>query len=76
MLARGERLYAVTVGGLRERVGELLDWYQRVLSSQEALKIAKATKRLDRSFDQVEAYLGDAALPPPEPFGGEEDEEL
>lgn len=57
-------------------MGELLDWYQRVLSSQEALKIAKATKRLDRSFDQVEAYLGDAALPPPEPFGGEEDEEL
>lgn len=73
MTARGERLYAVTVGSLREQVGALLDWYQRVLSSQEALKIAKATKRLDRFFDQAEAYLGDAALPPPEPFGDEEE---
>ena len=74
MVARGERLYAVTVGSLREQVGTLLDWYQKVLSSQEALKIAKATKRLDRFFDQGEAYLGDAALPPPEPSGDEEEE--
>lgn len=73
MVARGERLYAVTVGGLREQVAELLDWYQRILSSQEALKIAKATRRLDRYFDQVEAYLGDAALPPPELLDDEED---
>lgn len=74
MVARGERLYAATVGGLREQVAELLDWYQKILSSQEALKIAKATRRLDRCFDQVEAYLGDAALPPPEPFDEEEDD--
>ncbi len=74
MVARGERLYAVTVGSLRERVAELLDWYQTVLASQEALKIAKATKRLDRFFDQAEAYLGDAALPPPEPDGEWEEE--
>ena len=33
-----------------------------------ALNFAKATKRLDRFFDQAEAYLGDAALSPPEPF--------
>ena len=80
MAARGERLYAVTVGSLREQVGDLLDWYQRVLSTQEALKIAKATKRLDRFFDQAEAYLGDAALSPPEPFDepfdGDEEEDL
>ena len=76
MAARGERLYAVTVGDLRERVGTLLDWYQRVLSTQEALKIAKATRRLDRFFDQAEAYLGDAALSPPEPFGEDEEEDL
>lgn len=74
MIARGERLYAVTVGSLRERVGELLDWYQRVLSGQEPLKVAKATRRLDRFFDQAEAYLGDAALPPPEPPEDEEDD--
>ncbi|MCI8811449.1 MAG: Hsp70 family protein [Oscillibacter sp.] len=72
MLARGERLFAATVGGLREEVGQMLDWYQQHLSSQEALRIAKATKKIDQFFDQVEAYIGDAALPPPEPF--EEDE--
>ena len=74
MAARGERLYAVTVGELRERVGAMLDWYQRVLSTQETLKIAKATRRLDRFFDQAEAYLGDAALAPPEPFGEDEED--
>ena len=66
MVARGERLYSVTVGNLREQVGRLLDWYQLQLSSQEPLKIAKATKRADQFFDQVEAFLGDAALAPPE----------
>ena len=74
MVARGERLYAVTVGRLREQVAELLDWYQRVLSTQEVLKIAKATKRLDRFFDQAEAYLGDAALLPPDPREDGEEE--
>ena len=74
MTARGERLYAVTVGSLRQQVAELLDWYQRVLSTQEALKIAKATRRLDRFFDQAEAYLGDAALPPPESPDDEEED--
>ena len=69
MIARGERLYAVTVGSLRERVGELLDWYQRVLSGQEPLKVAKATRRLDRFFDQA-----DPAPPPPEPPEDEEDD--
>ena len=76
MVARGERLYAVTVGQLREQVAEILDWYQKILSTQEVLKIAKATRRLDQFFDQVEAYLGDAALPPPEPLDGEEEELL
>ena len=71
MVARGERLYAATVGSLREQVAEHLDWYQKILSSQEALKIAKATRRLDRFFDRAEAYLGDAALPP-EPLNEED----
>lgn len=75
MVARGERLYAVTVGSLHQQVAELLDWYQRTLSTQETLKIAKATRRLDRFFDQAEAYLGDAALPPPE-LSEDEEEDL
>lgn len=73
MIARGERLYAVTVGELREQVGRILDWYQLQLSSQETLRIAKATKRADRFFDKVEAFLGDAALAPPEDENWEEE---
>ena len=34
--------------------------------------IAKATKKADAFFNKVEAYMGDAALQPPEP--PEEDE--
>ena len=84
LIARGKRLYAVTVGELREQVGELLDWYQQQLNSQEPLKIVKATRRAERFFDQAEAYLGDAALQLPEDFeeayeedtedGGEDEE--
>lgn len=59
MIARGERLYAVTVGELRERVGHMLDWYQTQLSSQEPLKVAKAARRVSAFFDNVEAYVGD-----------------
>lgn len=68
LIARGKRLYAVTVGELRERVGELLDWYQQQLGTQEPLRIAKATRRAERFFDQAEAWLGDAALQLPEDF--------
>ena len=56
------------MGELREQVGELLDWYQQQLNSQEPLKIAKATRRAEHFFDQAEAYLGDAALQLPEDF--------
>ena len=74
--ARGERLYAMTVGDLRNRVGQTLDWFQQQLSSQEPLRIARARRQTDRFFDQVEAYLGDTAFPyaaTEEPPEGEED---
>ncbi len=72
MIARAERLFAVTVGQLREKVAEMLDWYQMQLNSQESLRIAEATRRADQFFDKVEAYLGDAAL---SPLDDEEDDE-
>ena len=71
MIARGKRLYAVTVGHMREKVGAMLDWYQEQLSTQEPIRVARATKEIDRFFDGVEAYVGDAALELPE-----EDEDL
>ena len=64
LIARGQRLYTVTVGSLREQVAGRLDWFQSVLSSQEPLKIAKAVRQINLFFDQVEAYVGDVELPP------------
>ena len=66
LLARGERLYAVTVGELRERVARMLDWYQDQLSSQEPLRVAKAGRKMERFFDLVEDYVGGASMPDPE----------
>lgn len=74
LIARAQRLYAVTVGDLRERVGNLLDWYQQQLGTQEPVKIAKASRRAERFLDQAEAYLGDAALELPEEDEDGEDE--
>ena len=56
--ARGERLYAMTVGGIRERVAEALDRFQEQLNSQEPLRIAKARRYAEQVFDQVEAWMG------------------
>ena len=62
LIARGERLYAMTVGGAREQIGRALDWYQSELDSQEPLRIAKANRRLDTIFDRAEAWVGDVSF--------------
>ena len=64
LIARGERLYAMTVGQLRDQVAAALDWYQMQLSTQESLRIAKAGRRTAAFFDQAEAYIGLNDLPP------------
>jgi molecular chaperone HscC len=75
IIARGERLYAVTVDGLRERVAYMLDWYQAQLSTQEPLKAAKAARRVSDFFDSVEAYVGDVEpfFPDADPFEREDE---
>ena len=72
---RGERLYAMTVGQLRDQVAQTLDWYQMQLSTQESLRIAKASRRVEQFFDQAEAYIGVGDLPPLELDPLEEDGE-
>lgn len=64
LIARGERLYAMTVGQLRDQVASMLDWYQMQLSTQENLRVAKASRRASAFFDQAEAYIGVGDLPP------------
>ena len=73
LIARGERLYAMTVGQLRDQVASMLDWYQMQLSTQESLRVAKASRRAAAFFDQAEAYIGVGDLPPLDPL--KEDEE-
>ena len=64
LIARGERLYAMTVGHMRDQVAVMLDWYQMQLSTQENLRIVKAGRRVSEFFDQVEAFIGVGDLPP------------
>ncbi len=64
--ARGERLYAVTVGQARYQVGQMLDWFQAQMATQDPLKIASARRTAARFFDEVESYLRDGW-----PDGGE-----
>ena len=42
----------------------MLDWYQMQLSTQENLRVAKASRRVSAFFDQAEAYIGVGDLPP------------
>lgn len=66
LIARGERLYAMTVGDMRSRVGEALDWFQLQLRTQEPVRIAKAVQRVVRYFDEIEAYTGPVDFMDPE----------
>ena len=55
--ARGDRLFASTVGALRRRIGEMLAWFQLEVESQEPLRAAKAIKRANEFFDRVDDMI-------------------
>ena len=61
--ARGERLYASTVGQTRYQVGRMLDWFQAQLGTQDPVRIAKARREAARFFERTEAGLSDAEWP-------------
>ena len=78
IIARAERMYVATVGGLREQVFHILNWYQQILNSQDPLLVAKATKRMRLFLDQAERLMGDHGMPDftfDMPGGDEEDED-
>ena len=75
MLARAERLYTMTVGSLRAQVEQMLTWYQSCLATQETIRVAKATRRMEYFLNNVESYLGQELLDGPLPGQWEEDEE-
>ena len=65
LLARAERLYTMTVGGLRAQVEQMLTWYQSCLATQETIRVAKATRRMESFLDNAESYLGQDLLDGP-----------
>ena len=62
LIAKAERMYAMTVGDVREQVDRMLAWYQHELSLQEPIRVAKASRRMEKFLDSVEAYLGQDTL--------------
>lgn len=77
VVARAERMYVATVGGLREQVFHILNWYQQILNSQDPLLVAKATKRMRLFLDQAEGLMADSGMSDftvDLPDGDEEDE--
>ena len=65
LLARAERVYTMTLGGLREQVDQMMAWYQHELAAQEAIRTAKASRRMEQFLDRVETYLGESGCQDP-----------
>ena len=73
--ARGERLYSVTVGQTRYQIGQMLDWFQAQMATQDPLRIASARRKATHFFDRVEEYLQDAGWPEGVNYGFDPEEE-
>ena len=56
----------MTVGDLRRRIGEMLEWFGRQIESQEPMRVAKAARRITDFFDQVEAFTGEIDVSDPD----------
>jgi molecular chaperone HscC len=54
LVARGERLYELALGGLREYIKDMLGNFEQILHSQNISEIDAAAKELTIIFDQIE----------------------
>jgi molecular chaperone HscC len=54
LVARGERLYELALGGLREYIKDMLGNFEQILHSQKISEIDAAAKELTIIFDQIE----------------------
>lgn len=54
LLSRGERLYAMSLGSDRERLGALLAEFEAILNRQNEMEIAKARRELSALLDRME----------------------
>jgi molecular chaperone HscC len=56
LLVRGERLYQEALGEKREFIGDLLNMFDNVLSTQNEIEIKKAAKKLREHLEVMEGW--------------------
>jgi len=54
IIARGERLYEVSIGDMREYIGGLLHRFEEILNRQYQDDIDVAVKEIGEIFDDIE----------------------
>ncbi len=57
LLFRGERLYEETTGELREQLEMVTQQFERILDSQDPLKIEEARKDYEEALDWIEEEM-------------------
>lgn len=73
LIAQGERLYAESLGAMRQQVGMALEYFAAQLESQEPARISHARRRVAEFWQRLEQRLeGDELLfGPEEPDGSD-----
>ncbi|MFV8781129.1 Hsp70 family protein [Microbulbifer sp. SA54] len=54
LLARGERLYEMSLGENRERIGQIISGFEAVLNRQNEVDIAKAQKEFEQRLEEYD----------------------
>lgn len=54
LIARGERLYEISRGEVRDYIGQLLSQFEAILSQQNIVKIEEAESEIGRLLDEIE----------------------
>jgi molecular chaperone HscC len=54
LMARGERLYEINRGEMRDYIGQLLSQFEVVLGQQNVIEIDKAEKEIGRLLDEID----------------------
>ncbi len=55
--ALAERIYAESVGIIRERIEEIMSYFQRVLRTNSPIKIKKARDKITPMLKEFDAYV-------------------
>lgn len=57
IMALAERIYAESVGIIRERIEEIMSYFQRVLRTNSPIKIKKARDKITPMLKEFDAYI-------------------